>query len=103
MLAGLSVPLMVSLGFVGLGVVAWRRDTRWQSPCYLGLALLWMGQPWLMSVDLLSRVTLLLIVELLAVKVYRQGDTHAAKVIALVGVGMFLLPFIVRGLPSLQR
>jgi len=62
-----------------------------------------MGQPWLMSVDLLSRVTLLLMSELVAVKVYRQGDTHAAKAIALVGVGMFLLPLIVKGLPSLQR
>jgi len=102
-LTGLSLPLMVALGFVGLGVVAWRRDTRWLSACCAGLALLWMGQPWLMSVDLLSRVTLLLIVELLAVKLYRQGDTHAAKVSALVGVGMFLLPVIVKGLLSLQR
>jgi len=56
-----------------------------------------------MSVDLLSRVTLLLIVELLAVKLYRQGDTHAVKVSALVGMGMFLLPVIVKGLLSLQR
>jgi len=48
-------------------------------------------------------VTLLLMSELVAVKVYRQGDTHAAKAIALVGVGMFLLPLIVKGLPSLQR
>ena len=103
MFMGLSVPQVVALCVIGMAGVAWFRDRRWLAVCCACYALLWMTVPRLMSVDLLSRVTLLLMVELLAVKVYRQGDTHAAKAIALVGVGMFLLPLIVKGLPSLQR
>lgn len=91
MLAGLGVPQFVALGLMSLGAVAWRRGKKWVSACCACFALLWLTVPWLMSVDLLYIVSSTLLVEMMAVGFWRQGAKDAAKHMALLGLGVFVL------------
>jgi len=50
-----------------------------------------MTVPRLMSLDLLFIVSFTLVIEMVAVELWRQGATDAAKVMALAGLGVFLL------------
>ena len=91
MLAGLWVPQFVALGLMSLGAVASRRGKKWVSACCACFALLWLTVPWLMSLDLLSIVSSTLLLEMMAVGFWRQGAKDAAKHMALLGLGIFVL------------
>jgi len=88
---GLSVPQVVALCVSGMAGVAWFRDRRWLAFCCACHALLWLTVPWLMSEDLVYIVSSTLLVEMMAVGFWRQGAKDAAKHMALLGLGVFVL------------